>query len=217
MTKGMKMLRTLISAFLPMFIPIGCMLLIIENQNMTIIGVPIIWLVYGLLVISTFWNIYIFASDILPSGMAVTNLKKTMNKLSIKKIHTYNIPHNNPFAGVLKLTYPEIDIEYITTIDQVKNGYILIPPTGSKFGPYDNSAVVIEGDFRSDDVLNNLLDTGEIIKFVCATFKTTASSKYWQHLSHVSSFRDLILKDLTDYDWKYLGIARILDATRLNG
>ena len=114
----------------------------------------------------------------------------------------------------MQKTYPEIEIEYITSINEVKNGYILIPPTGSKFGLYDNSAVIVEGDFRTDKVLNDLKDSGKIKDYAVATFKTMASSKYWQHVSHASSFRDLILKDVTDYDWEYLGKAWILDAAK---
>ena len=68
------------------------------------------------------------------------------------------------------------------------------------------------GDFNEDKFLNlilkNKFKNNEIIK----RFKTMGSSKYFVNESEVTSYRNLILKQIHDYD-RYRGYAWII---RLN-
>jgi len=136
---------------------------------------------------------------------------KTLDKNNIKKFFTYDTLFNQQFAGVIKDFFPDkYDIQYISSINEINSGYLLVPCTNSKAAYYQSTAEVGPvGDYKADEALNSIIESREIQKLSIASFKTFGNSKYWQHLGNVTSFRDLILKEVNDED-RFRGYAWLL-------
>ena len=73
---------------------------------------------------------------------------------------------------------------------------------------------VQNGDFDRDPILNQLLQAKTIGRFAVACFNTFGTSRFWVHESEVTSYRDLILREITDED-RWRGHAWILDVRTL--
>jgi hypothetical protein len=143
--------------------------------------------------------------------MSTSQIMKTLDKHQIKKFYTYDTLYNYPFEGIIKDFFSDrYDIEYISSIGQIDNGCLLVPCTSSKAAYFQSASTIGPvGDFKEDDVLNLLIDTKEIQKYSIASFKTLGNSKYWQQLGNVVSFRDLMLKEVTNED-RFRGYAWLL-------
>jgi hypothetical protein len=167
-----------------------------------------LWII---LAISSVWNVYVFFSDTLPFRITIFQIMKTLDKHQIKKFYTYDTLYNYPFEGIIKDFFSDrYDIEYISSIGQIDNGCLLVPCTSSKAAYFQSASTIGPvGDFKEDDVLNLLIDTKEIQKYSIASFKTLGNSKYWQQLGNVVSFRDLMLKEVTNED-RFRGYAWLL-------
>jgi uncharacterized protein YkwD len=62
---------------------------------------------------------------------------------------------------------------------------------------------ILNGDFDKDEALNELYENRGIEKIALAKIRTMGSSKYYVHESEVTSYRDLILKQMADQDrWR---------------
>ena len=102
----------------------------------------------------------------------------------------------------------------ISGINEIKSGYLLVPCTNAKAVYYHATAEIGQHDnFNADETLNSIIETREIQKISFASFKTMGNSKYWQHLGNVTSFRDLILKEVSDED-RFHGYAWLLDVEK---
>ena len=71
----------------------------------------------------------------------------------------------------------------------------------------DKSAIK-NGDLTNDKQIQRLIKNKTLDKKSLIAFKTFASSKVYVLESEVTSFRDLCLKDITNYD-RWLGLSRV--------
>lgn len=170
----------------------------------------------ALIIASIIFNSRQFFSDILPSRMSNVYLLRKLNQLGANKFHTYNIPFNSSF--VFALDENEINnfkINFIKSISEAKDGYIIVPGTSSKSSIMESEDYTIEhGDFDEDPILNELIRTRRIKEFAVASFKTIGSSGIWGQEGEVPSYRDLILHEIKEED-RFRSLAWILDAKKL--
>ena len=131
-------------------------------------------------------------------------------------LHTFDTPYNDAFVKVLPARLQErLRIRFIKSIDDVESGYIAVPGTSSKAFNMESQKCAIEcGDFEEDFRLVELLKTRKILQAAVRSFKTFGTSRIWVHESEVTSYRYLILREITDEDrWK--GQAWLLDAAKV--
>lgn len=178
----------------------------------------IFWLlVAGAALLSAGWNIWVFFNDVFPAKMLVSKFIKTMQKLGIKKFYTYDTEYNDVLIGSLP---PEISKEYqidfIESLNEVKQGYVVVPGISSKSWSFEVYQCGIEGrDFDKDLLLTRLIDTKEIRRFSVASFKTIGTSKIWVNESEITTYRNYIINDIKDSD-RWRGHAWIVDAGELH-
>ncbi len=156
----------------------------------------------------------VFLTDVLPSRMAPGYLGKTLTRLGIKEFYTYDNIQNEAFVRVIPAHINQnCKINVINKLSDVVDGYIVIPGTNSK-GFNLESHNPLHADHKIDSELEELLTTKTISQYSVAKFKTMSSSKIWIHESEVTSYRDLILKEITSDDlWR--GLAWIIDSSLL--
>jgi hypothetical protein len=144
--------------------------------------------------------------------MGVTHLKKYLDDNKITKIFTYNNNNNAGLISILTHEYPgKYNIEYIDSLDEVKDGYIVIPPIGHQ------NVIHFEGtkeDFNTDPLLTKLVESKEIFRYAVLTVKTFGSSKFFLHLMDDLSYRDILFNDISAHD-RYLSNCWLLDAKLL--
>lgn len=157
-----------------------------------------------------------FYSDILPTRMAPRRLRDVLQRLRVKEFWTYDNPYNEPLVETMVYSYPnEFKVRYMKSIANVKTGIIVVPGTSSKSVAMETNQYAIEhGDFTDDDVLNQLYTNRMIEKLAIDKIKTMGCSKIYVHESEVTSYRDLILKQITDHD-RWLSNAWVLSASSL--
>ncbi len=168
------------------------------------------------LAVTFFWNFWKFLTDIYPARMTLNNLIKSLKKLNIKEIYTYNIPYNDLFFKN-HLGDPYLDdlkINYINSLEEVQNGWIFIPGTSIK-GAYPSDEMMEMGDFDGDPMLNRLLENRELEKIATVKFKTFGTSKIWPQENEVQSYLDLMLHDVKEKD-RFRGYAWLLHSNDLN-
>ena len=104
---------------------------------------------------------------------------------------------------------------YIESILDVDDGWIAIPGTSSKAINMESEVETIaNGDYIKDPILNKLLETKDIEKIATVKFKTYGTSRIWSHESEVTSYRDLILHEITDKD-RFRGYAWLIHSSKL--
>ena len=168
------------------------------------------------LAVTFFWNLWKFLTDVYPARMTLNNLIKSLKKLNIKEIYTYNIPYNDLFFKN-HLGDPYLDdlkINYINSLEEVQNGWIFIPSTSIK-GAYLSNEAMECGDFEKDPILNRLLENRQLEEIATVKFKTFGTSKIWLHENEVQSYLDLMLDDITNKD-RFRGYAWLLHSKDLN-
>ena len=85
-----------------------------------------------------------------------------------------------------------------------------MPPVSAKSVSMETQKEAIEGgDFVHDPVLKDLLKEKKIEKIALCKIKTMGSSKFWVHNSEITSFRDLVLGDISPLD-RWLGYAWVI-------
>lgn len=198
-TKGMKVGRTLFSIVPSTILSIIYNYYFITNNffsnfNNLIIIIP--------LILQFIHSYYVIFYDLIPCRMAANILKKKLLQLDCKMFYTYDNPYNDNFVKVMIDTYPNLfKVEYIKTIKQVKKGIVVIPHTSSKaYGMESQEYSAKNGDFRKDETLNNLLDSKKIEENSIFKIKTYGTSKIYAQYSEVTTYRDLILNDITKND-----------------
>jgi hypothetical protein len=174
-------------------------------------------IIFGIIITGAIWNYKKFIKDIYPARMAVSWLNKKMEKLGIRCFYTYDTPYNNSFIGVLLHENPgHYEVKIINSLKEVKKGVIFVPSTSSKAFNMESEKCALRGNFESDPVLTCLIDTKKIARFALASFKTYGTSLFWtQSVDHLS-YRDLISKEINDYD-RWRGHAWLLDAEKIQG
>ncbi|MBI3318501.1 MAG: hypothetical protein HYZ90_05090 [Candidatus Omnitrophica bacterium] len=172
-------------------------------------AVPFLWFCAA-------WNLRVFLSDIWPSRMAPAWAAQRLLKLRPGPFCTYETPYNHSLVGA----FPEpirsqLSIRSIRTLEEAKEGYLIVPGTSAKALTMESEAYAIRhGDFKEDPLLTGLLDSKEIERYAVASFKTLGSSRYWVQESDVASYRSLILREITEED-RWRARAWILDAGKL--
>jgi len=157
----------------------------------------------------------LFFIDAYPSRMAVPNLIDVLDKYNIREFYTYETRYNDALAGAINLEMPgKYKIHYIDSLSDVRKGWIVIPPTNSKSPSMECVPEAIEGDFKRDPKLNELLTTRKIEKLAIAKFKTLSSSKIWAQEADVSTYVDLILKEIGGNE-RFRGYAWLINAESL--
>lgn len=162
------------------------------------------------------WTLWLFLDDVLPARMAPARLGQALKGLGIKEFYTYKTPYNEAFVDALPAsTRAEYRIHFINTLKEVKEGYVVVPGTSSKALNMESVKWAIEyGDFDLDPELNRLIESKEIEKYAVASFKTFGTSRIWAQESEATTYRDLILREISDED-RWRGRAWILDAGKL--
>ena len=138
--------------------------------------------------------------------------------LSYKQIsgNTYDTLYNQSFFDNAETSpsLKNLKINFIKSIGDVKDGWILIPGTTHK-GGYFTEEVVQHGDFNQDPILNELLETKKIEKVANVKFKTIyGSDKIWLQESDIISYLDLIAHDFSEKD-RFRGYAWLLHSSKL--
>ena len=163
------------------------------------------------------WNTWVFFSDILPARVLVVRLIKTLEKLEIKKFYTYDTEYNdiliNTMSPAMRKKY---QIDFIESLEEVREGYVVIPGVSSKSWSVESCECGIKGqDFNKDPLLTKLIHTRKIKRFSVASFKTLGTSKIWVNESEITTYRNYIVKDITSLD-RWCAHAWILDAGKLH-
>lgn len=156
-----------------------------------------------------FW---LFFTDIYPARIAISNLIKELAKYNILEFYTYKTSYNNSFVDALKKKYI---IHYINSIDDIKKGWIIIPPTNSRSPYMEGDPEALDGDYTKDPKLNELLTTRKIDKIATAKFKTLGSSKIWPQEADVATYMDLILKEVGENE-RFRGYAWLVNAENID-
>ena len=137
---------------------------------------------------------------------------RTLQKFHIRKFYTHDTPYNDSFVRSIP---PDIrknfDIGYIDTIENLKEGYVVVPGTNSCSSiMYDYPvARSTNRKFERDPWLNGMIESKAIRRHAKASFKTFGTSRIWVHEGEVPSYRDLILREITDED-RWRGYAWLL-------
>lgn len=171
-------------------------------------------LIACLIVTHVTFNFKIFVNDVFPSRMAVSYMHDWFAKNSSKQNYAYVLhPHNINTANVLNRPGEKniISFRRVNSIADAKEGYMLIPmPTGKSIFLNCNFP-----DFSQDIYLTKLIDSGDLHKYVVATFPTMASSQIWPQEEEYCSYLDLVEKQITQRD-RSLGHAWVLDLKKLH-
>ncbi len=174
-------------------------------------------LLFGFATVSAAWNAWFFFTDVLPARMAATELMKQLHVHGITKFFTYNTRYNDSFVEAIPAQErSQYTITYIESLRDVEEGYMVVPATTAKSVIMESSAYAIaHGDFRSDPLLNQLLDSHDIERVAIARIKTVGVSPFWAQESEATTFRDLILHEISAED-RWRGYAWILDAKKIH-
>lgn len=146
----------------------------------------------------------VFFSDVLPSRLAATYLGRALMREGVTRLYTYDTRFNEALADVLAPEVTKsIEIHRIDSLAEIpeEQAWVVVPGSSSKAYTMESQREGMDGcDFNPDPVLNNLLDSRWIERFAVEKFATMGSSRIWVHESEVTSYRDLILHEITAED-----------------
>jgi|TARA_Y100000031_G_scaffold59346_2_gene67091 hypothetical protein len=159
-------------------------------------------IVFTVIVLQVGLSIYFYFKDVLPARMAATILKDNLRKINVTQFYTYDNAYNDSLVKTMIYSYPnEFDVKYINSIEEVKEGIIVIPGTSSKSESMESQQYsIINGDFKDDKTLNELYENKDIEKLAISKIRTRGCSRYFVLETEVTGYRDLILKQVSDYD-----------------
>lgn len=203
--------RTYMPGFLTALIFLGYSLQALLSQY------EYFWLLVYLMIIVSFVHAaikYIF--KIYPSRMTATHLIKKMDELGIKEFYTYHNAYNN--ALILSIN-PEdkkkYKINFINSIAEINDGWIVIPGTNLKSVSMESEfEELFNGDFSKDPILNKLLETRGIEKIAECKFQALGTSDIWVHEAEITSYRDIILHDISPKD-RFRGYVWLLHSSKI--
>ena len=216
LTKGPQIARSYYPALVGILLWIGYS----TNQVSQILGQEggvIFWLTLTVVILgSVIWSSYVFVKDLLPTRMAATRLSTELQRLGISEFYTYDTVYNDSLVRCLSdRDTSRLKINYIESISEINQGFLVVPNTSSKSFNLEAQTWAIEhGDFDLDPKLNELIASKTISDYSVARFKTMGTSRFWCHESEVTTYRDLILKEITKDD-RYKSLAWIVDVTKL--
>ncbi len=214
LTHGVQFGRTYFPALAGFLLVTGAALSLVEARlapAASVMG----WGIAGLLLAGTAaWNAWVFLTDVWPARMTVPWLHRRLQALGVREFYTYATAYNDSLVGVLADAMPSAyTIHYIRRLTDVERGYIVVPGTSAKALTAESDASAIAGgDFSDDPDLTALIEQRAIERCAAAAFRTFGTSRIWVHESEVTSFRDLILKDITAAD-RWRGRAWLLRAS----
>jgi hypothetical protein len=158
-----------------------------------------------------------YFNDILPARMATTILRNHLKKINVKEIYTYDNSYNDSLVKSMTYSYPgEFKVKHITGIKDVAKGIIVVPGTSSKSESMESQQLaILNGDFREDEILNELYKNKDIEKLAISKIITRGCSKYFVLESEVTGYRDLILNQVSEYD-RWIANAWILSAEEVH-
>lgn len=162
-----------------------------------------VWGVGGMVVlVQMFLGVRLYFTDVLPARMAPTMLRDRLHALDIKTFYTYDISYNDSFVNAMLYSYPEeFQVEHISRLEEVEDGYIIIPCTSSKSEHMESDTFsATYGDFTEDETLNELYKSKTIEEINVGKFRTRGCSPLFSLEAEVTGYRDLILKQTQDYD-----------------
>ena len=211
LTKAYQVARSYSSGLLGFMILIGFAAFIFQSYYY-------FWpIAIGLLVLTFTWNGYKFFGVIYPARMSFNKIVAALDKYDIKEIYTYDTFYNESFFDNVKTTpsLNNLKINFIKSLTEVKNGWILIPPTTHKAGYIAQEESIRQGDFTEDPALNKLLETKEIERIAISNFPTVyGSDNIWFQEADVMSYFDLMLHYITKKD-RFRGYAWLLHSDSL--
>ena len=223
LTKAPQLARTYSPSLIGMLLIIGNFVYISQNiyANFWVYA----WLA-GITALA--WNLWEFLSDIYPSRMGATKLVKILNNLNIKDIYTYRTNYNKGLVETIpglgesayvprKKIEPPFSVHYINSINDVRDGWIIVPGTNGRAITMDGEQEAIGDNFRftKDPILNKLLESHDIEKVATAKIKTYGTSRIWSNECEALSFMDVILREITKEDL-YRGHAWLVHTSKLN-
>ena len=162
------------------------------------------WFVVLMTLANIVWNAWVFFSDVLPARMAPSYLMRMLRKHKIKKFYTYNSPYNDSLVKCFPASFQqECNINYCRSIKDIEEGYVVIPGTNPKSLQMSDYPQGKDKEFNEDLDLNRMMKSREIIRLAVASFKTFGTSRMWVHEAEVTTYRDLILREITSEDrWR---------------
>ena len=176
------------------------------------------YLLTTLTIIQLIRSFITYKNDLLPCRMGPARLREFLFKNNIKSFYTYKTSYNNAFVKTLIYGFEsKINVNFVQTIKECpKDSIFVVPPTSSKsLSMETESEAILNGDFREDPTLNDLLDNNSLQKYALAKFKTFGCSKYYVNESEVTSYRYHILNQISDHD-RLLSLGWVLDLKLLN-
>jgi len=201
-SKAVQVGRSYFPAFLGMLFLIGC---VFHGPSLLW---PVVWL---LVAVGAFINAAVLWKDVLPSRMAVNRLVDLLRQKGIKQFYTYDTIYNDVFVHCMpEDVRKEFDIRLIKSINEVKDGYVVVPPVNCKGAMMSDFPIARHSDNTFEDApLNAMIESKKIENRALAWLPSMNSSRIWVHEAEVSSFRHLILKEITPMDF-YRGRAWVL-------
>ena len=191
-TGSLRVAKSYFPSFMGFILAIGCALNLLEiNYNLNHNN-NLIYFIYSFILLNLIINSYLFFKDILPSRLFQVKLKKYLNSRKINKFSTYNTDFN--YSTILPMldAFKNFEVEYVNTLKDAKNNIFIVPPISAKALFMETEKEAIEnGDFKSDKILNKLMEKNLIKNYFEKEFKTMGSSKIWVLESEVTGFRDL--------------------------
>jgi len=219
-TGGLKVGKSFMSALLLMLlVPATALDFLVSLVSDTEVLKYGMWAAVGLIIVlQLLHTTYVLYSDTIPCRMAPTILRNKLKELGVNMFYTYNNPYNNCFVHTMMSTYGnEFKANFINSISEVKKGIVVIPNTSSKSVSMETGQyAILNGDFDKDSELNNLMENKKIEKIAIAKIRTMGNSKYYVHESEVTSYRELILKQISEQDrWRgFAWVIKVVSAER---
>jgi hypothetical protein len=210
-TDGPKASLPFYTTFISIFIPIGFFYL--DHNNLKTLYNFHYFIeisVYILLILSILYNIIVYINDIHPSRLTIKYVLKFLKKQNARKIYTIRSEFSEPFTDIIEKYYSDkVEIVYIGSFNEINSGFLFVPCLNSKASYYQSSRVGYDINLNKNNDVINLIRNNQNKNIIIYKFKSLGSSKFWQHLGDVVSFRDLILKEVSEED-RYIGHAWIL-------
>ncbi len=139
---------------------------------------------------------------------------RALRARGIKKFATYETNYNCCFVRNIP-PHEKFEITSLKSLRELTQGYAVIPGTSHKALTMESDWEGIgEGDYTKDPALNDLLNTGKIASIADECFFTMGSSRIWVHESEITSYRDMILHEISDKD-RFRALGWLIDARKL--
>ena len=216
-TLGLKVAKAYFSTLLSFLFFIFSFIYNLESSSLKIVSNYNELILYFLYLVCLFQLIHSIKilRETMESRLYVKILNKFLMKNKIFEFNTYDNKYNLNFVKNMTSSFPnKFKINIINNIDELKsktNKVLVVPPITSKvfFFNTDHSAL-IDGYFKEDLPLVNLIETKEIEKVAIKKLKTMSSYPYYIYDDEVLSYRSIYLKNINEDD-RYKGLGWVLD------